>query len=166
MRHRVGLVTEVHDGVGNASRDIDEGKIAEFAIGLVEACRELCGEFKYEPRAFARDLAESWIGHLGDFAFNSRSHPGAACWLLVEKTHFAEELTLVQVRQHHFVAVFILDHHLDRSVDDVIQHIGQITGVDHNCLGRDSPYATVAQESIDCWYVAQGLRCILHGVFL
>ena len=117
-----------------ATRPVTSTKcqIAEFAIGAVEAGCELSRQFKDEARAFARNLAKSRIGHLGDFALGAGPNPGAACRLFVEQAHLTEELSFVQVSQDHLIAIFVLDHDFDRAVDDVIQNIGQIAGVNHH----------------------------------
>ena len=82
------------------------------------------------------------------------AHPGAAGGLLVEQAHFPEELAFVEIRQHHLVAVFVLDHDFDGAGDDVVQNIRQIAGMDDHGLGRDCPDPAVAQETIDRWDIA------------
>ena len=134
MRHRVRLVAQIHDGVRNTSGDVDKGEVTEFSVGAIEACCKLCGELEYESRAFASDLSETRVGHFCDFAFYSSADPRAARWLFVEKAHLTEELSLVQVSQHHLIAVFVFDHDFNRSVNDVIQNIGQITRMNHHSL--------------------------------
>ena len=60
MRHRVRLAAEVHDRVRHAAGDVDEGEVAQLAIGTVEARRELrceLAEMTY-PR-FRQIAAES-----------------------------------------------------------------------------------------------------------
>ena len=62
VRHRVGLVTEIHDGVSDATRYVDECQVAQLAIGAIETRCELRCEFEYQPGAFAGDLPETRIG--------------------------------------------------------------------------------------------------------
>jgi len=84
---------------------------------------ELRRQLENQTRAFGGDLAESRIGHLGQLGLLPCANPGAAGRLLVEQSHLAEELSLVQVCQHHFVAVLILDHDLDRARNDVVEDV-------------------------------------------
>ena len=44
MRHCVRFAAQIHDGVRHAAGDIDEGQIAELAIGAVKAGGELGGQ--------------------------------------------------------------------------------------------------------------------------
>ena len=134
MRHGVGLATQVHDGVRHTAGDVDEREIPELAVGAIESRRELRGELEHEAGAFGRDLAEARIGHFRELAVVARAHPGAAQWLFVEQAHLAEELTLVEVGKHHFVAFLVLDHHFNRAADDVVEDVGQIARVDHHRL--------------------------------
>src|SRR5207248_641560 len=76
--HGVRLAAQVHDRVGYAPGDVDEGEIAQLAVGAVEARRELRGELEHEPGALGGDLAETRISHLGDLALIARADPGAA----------------------------------------------------------------------------------------
>jgi hypothetical protein len=136
MRHRVGLAAQVHDGVRDAAGDIDEGEVAELAVGAVQARGELRGQFEDQARAFGGDLPEARVGHFGELALVARAHPGAARGLFVEQAHLAEELALVEVGEHHLVAFLVLDHHLDRAADDVVEDVGQVAGVDDDRLRR------------------------------
>jgi hypothetical protein len=111
-------------GCVNAARDVDEREVAELAIGAIEPRGELRGELEDQTGAFRRDLTKARIRHFRDFALRARTHPGAALRLLVEQSHLAEELTLVEVGQYHFVAVFVFDHDFDGTVDDVVEHVG------------------------------------------
>ncbi len=104
---------------------------------------------KIESGALGRDLPEARIGHFGEFGLLTGAHPGAAGGLLVEQAHFAEKLPLVQVGEHHLIAVFVLDHDFDRAGNDVVENVRQITRVDDDRLGRDCPDTAVAQETID-----------------
>src|SRR6185503_17130387 len=124
MRHRVRLPAEIHDRVRNATRDVYEREIAELAVRAVESRRELRRELEYETRALGGDLAKTRIRHFGDLALRASAHPSAALRLLVEQPHLAEELTFVEIGEDHFVAVFVLDHHFDGAVDDVVENVG------------------------------------------
>ena len=106
----------------------------ELAVGAIEARRELRGELEHQAGAFRRDLAEARIGHFRELAVVARAHPGAAQRRLVEQAHLAEELTLVEVGEHHLVAFLVFDHHFDRAADDVVEDVGQIARVDHDRL--------------------------------
>ena len=149
----------------DSSGNVDEGQVTQFAIGAIETGCQLRCEFKDEPRTFTGDLPKTRIRHLGNFALRASSYPGTASWLLIEQTHFTEELPFVQVGKHHFVAVFVFDHDFDRTIDDVIQDVRQIAGVNHDRLGRDGTHTAIAQKSVNCRYIAQGLSCCLHSVF-
>jgi len=35
MRHRIGFAAKIHDGMRHTTGDVDECKIAEFAIGAI-----------------------------------------------------------------------------------------------------------------------------------
>src|SRR5690606_4281949 len=123
---------------------------------------ELRGDFEDETRALRRELPEPRIRHLGDLAFSARPDPGAALRLLVEEPHLAEELALVEVREDHLVAVLVLDHHFDGPVDDVVQHVRQIAGMDHYRLRRHRSDPAVAEEAIYRGYIAQRSKCFFH----
>ena len=150
----------------HAARYVNEREIAEFSVGAVETRGQLGGELKHEARAFARDLAESRIGHLGDFALGACPYPGTAGGLFVEKAHLTEELSFVQVSQDHLITVFVLDHDFDRAVDDVMQNVRQIAGMNHYSFLRYRPHAAITQKSVNCRYIAQIFRCCLHRLFL
>ena len=162
MRHRIGLVAQVHDGVGDASGDVHEGEITQLAVGAVKARRKLGCEFKDESRAFRGDLPEARVGHLRKLAGVSRAHPGAARRLFVEQAHFAKELAAVEVSQHHLVAFLVLDHDFDRAADDVVQHVGKISRVDHDRLRRHGANSAVAQKPVDRRNVTQWLDVLIH----
>jgi len=49
VRHGVGFAAQVHDGVSYAAGDVDEGEIAQLAVGAVEARGQLRGEFEHQP---------------------------------------------------------------------------------------------------------------------
>jgi len=149
VRHGVGFAAQIHDGVSHAAGDIDEGQIAQLAVGAVEPCGQLRGELKHQPRALGGDLPEARVRHLGELALVAGAHPGAAGGLLVEQAHLAEELPAVQVGQHHFVAFLILDHHFHRTADDVVEDVRQVAGVDDDGLGGDRADAAVTQEPVD-----------------
>ncbi len=118
----------------DATSNVDKGEVAEFAIGAIEAGGELGRKLEHEAGAFGGDLPEARIGHLGKFAGIAGADPGAAGRRLVKEAHLAEELPFVEVGEHHLVAFLVLDHHLDRAVDDVVQHIGQVARVDDHGL--------------------------------
>jgi hypothetical protein len=99
-------------------------------------------------------LPKTRIGHFGQFGLLACAHPGAAGRLLVEQAHFAKKLPLIEIREHHFVAIFVFDHDFDRARNDVVQNVRQIAGVDDHGLGRDCPDPAVAQETIDRWDIA------------
>ncbi len=80
----------------------------------------------------------------------------------MEQAHFTEELTLVQVGQDHLVTVFILDHHFDGTVDDVVEAVGQVARVNHHGLARYGAYATVGQKAVDCRNITQSLASNSH----
>ncbi len=105
------------------ARHVDEGEVAELAIGPVEARRELGREFEHQARALAGDLPEPRIGHFGDLRCHAGANPRTAARLIVKQAHLAEELALVQVRQHHLITVLVLDHDLDRARRDVVQTV-------------------------------------------
>ncbi len=115
MRHRIGLAAQIHDGVRHAAGDIDERQIAELAVGAIEPRRELGGQFEDQSGAFGGDLPKTRIGHFGELGLLAGAHPGAARRLFVEQAHFPEKLALVEIGEHHFVAVFVLDHDFDRA---------------------------------------------------
>src|SRR5438105_4682851 len=160
--HGVRLAAQVHDRVGYAPGDVDEGEIAQLAVGAVEARRELRGELEHEPGALGGDLAETRISHLGELALIARADPGAARRLLVEQAHLAEELPEVEVGQHQLVAFLVLDHHFHRAADDVVEHVGQVAGVYDHGLGRHRADAAIAQEPVDRRNLAQGLDVLFH----
>ena len=115
MSHRVGLAAQVHDRVRDAARDVDEGQIAELAVGAIETGRELSGQLENQPGAFGGDLPEARISHFRELRLLAGSYPGAAGGLFVEQAHLAEELPLVEIGEDHLVAVLVLDHDLDRA---------------------------------------------------
>ena len=112
-------------------------------------------EFEDQSRALAGDLPEAGVGHFGDFCRGTGSHPGAAGGLVVKQAHLAEELSLVQIGQHHLVAVLVLDHHFDRAIHDVVEAVRHVAGVDHDGLARYGAYAAVGQKTVDCRNFAQ-----------
>jgi hypothetical protein len=144
MRHRIGLAAQIHDRVRNAPRHIDECEVTEFPIGPMQTARKLRGELEHDSRALRGDLPESRIGHFRDLAFGARAYPSAARGLLVEQAHLAEELALVEIGKHHLVAVLVLDHDLDRAIDDVVENVGQVTRMDHHGLRRHGSHPAVA----------------------
>jgi hypothetical protein len=107
-----------------AARDVHEGEVAELAVRAVEARRQLRRKLEHETWAFRCDLPKARIRHLGDLALGASAHPGAALRLFIEQPHLAEELTFVQIGEDHLVAVFVLDHHFDGAVDDVVENVG------------------------------------------
>ena len=162
MRHRIRLAAQVHDRVRDAAGDVDEREVAELAIGAIQARGELRRQLEHQARAFGRELAEAGIGHFREFALLARAHPGAARRLFVEQAHLAEELTLVEVGEHHLVAFLVLDHHFDRAADDVVQDVGQVAGVDDDRLGGHRANPAVAQEPVDRRNIAQWPCALFH----
>src|SRR5512146_1006220 len=156
MRHRIRLLAEIVDGMGHAASDVHECEIAQLAIGTIEAGGELGGKLENEPWALGGNLPETGIGHLRQLALVAGAHPGAARRLVAEEeAHLAEELTSVEVREHHLVAFLVLDHHLDRAADDVVKDIRKVTRMDDDRLRRYGADAAVAQEPVDRRDVAQ-----------
>ena len=147
----------------HAAGHVDECEIAELAIGAVEAARELGRELEQQGRALGGDLPETRVGHLGELALRAGAHPGAALRLVVEETHLAEELALVEVGQHHFVAFLVLDQDLHRALDDVVQDVRYVARVDEHGLGWNRADAAIAQEPIDRRNVAQWSASGLHA---
>ncbi len=154
MRHRIRFAAEVHDRVGDATGDIDEREIAELAVRAVEARGQLRCKLEHESGALGGQLAEAGVGHFRELALLAGAHPGTAGGLFVEQAHLAEELALVEVRQHHLVAFLVLDHDFDRAVHDVVEDVGQVAGVDDDRLRRHGADSAVAQEPVDGRYVA------------
>src|SRR6185437_7326427 len=136
--------------------------IAELAVGTVQTRSELRRQLEDEPGALGGHLAEARIGHLRELAGVAGSHPGAARGLLIEQAHLAEELPLVEVGEDHLVAFLVLDHDLDGAIDHVIEHVGQVTGVDQHGFGWHRADAAVTQESIDRRNVAQRSDILFH----
>ena len=68
VSHGVGLVAQVHDRVRDAPGDIDEGEVAELAVGAIQACGELRGQLEHQPRALGGDLPEARVGHFRQLA--------------------------------------------------------------------------------------------------
>ena len=134
-----------------ATRPVTSTKARSPSLRLVRSRRvgELGCQLENQPRALGRYLPESRVGHFRELGLLAGANPGASRRLFVEQPHFAEELALVEVCQHHLVAVLILDHDLDRARDDVVEDVGQIARVDDDGLGRDCPDSAVAQETID-----------------
>jgi ribulose-phosphate 3-epimerase len=163
--HRVWLVAQVHDRVGDPAGDVDESKVAELAVGAVKAAGELGRELEQQRRALRGDLPEARVGHLRKFALRAGAHPGAALRLLVEEAHFAEELALVQVGQHHLVAFLVLDQDFDGALDDVVQHVGHVARVDEHGLRWHRANAAITQETVDRRNLAQGSTAGLHAPF-
>src|SRR5450755_1938229 len=162
MRHRIRLAAQIHDRVRDATRHIDKREIAELLVGPVEPGRQLCCQLEYQAWAFSSDLPEARIGHFGKLSLLACAYPGAAGRLFVEQPHLAKELALIEVGQHHFVAVLILDHYFDRTTDDVVKNVGQVPGMNDDCFRRYGPYPAVAQETIDCRDIAQWLCAVFH----
>jgi hypothetical protein len=144
VRHGIRLIAKIHDRVSDTARDVDKCEVAEFTIGAIETRCQLCCQLEHEARALGRDLAKARVGHFCYLALGASADPGAACRLFVEEAHLTEELSFVQVSQDHLVAVFVLDHDFDRTVDDVIQNIRQVAGVNHYSFLRYRPYAAIA----------------------
>jgi len=48
-----------------------------------------------------------------------------------------------------YTSILVLDHHLDRAADDVVEDVRQIAGVNDHGLGRDGPDPAIAQKAID-----------------
>ena len=134
MRHGVGFAAQIHDRVRDAAGDVDEGEVAKLAIRSIQARGELRREFEHQSRTLARELSEARIRHFGEFALLPGPHPGAARRLLVEQTHLAEELALVEIGEDHLVAFLVLDHHLNRTAHDVVQDVGKIARVNDDGL--------------------------------
>ena len=147
-----------------ATRPVTSTKARSPSLRLVRSRRvaSCVASSKIEARALGGDLAEARIGHFRELALVARAHPGAARRLLVEQAHLAEELTLVEVGEHHLVAFLVLDHHFDRAADDVVEDVGQIARVDHDRLGRHRANAAIAQKSVDRRNIAQRLDVLFH----
>ena len=162
MGHRIRFIAQIHNRVGNATGNIDERQVTELAIRSIKPGGQLCCQFEYEARTFAGNLTKSRVGHFCNFTFSACANPGASRRLLVKQPHFTEKLALVQVGQHHFIAILILDHDFDRAVDDVVQNVGKIAGMNHHRLGWDRAYPAITEESVYGWHVTQCLGCCLH----
>src|SRR4051794_26419001 len=107
MGHGVRLAAQVHDGVRYATGDVNKGKVAQLAVGPVEAGSQLGRELENQARAFRGNLAEARVGHFSQLALVAGADPGAAGGLLVEKPHFSEKLSTVEVGKHHLVAFLV-----------------------------------------------------------
>src|SRR6185437_1577996 len=118
MRHRVRLFAEIVDGMRHPAGDIDESEVTELAIGAVEPGGELGGQLEDETGALGCDLSKARVSHLRQLALIAGAYPGAARGLVAEEeAHLAEELSAVEVGEHHFVAFLVLDHQFDRAAD-------------------------------------------------
>src|SRR5690606_33990055 len=60
--------------------------------------------------------------------------------------HFAEEVAVVEVGDDHLAAVVILDQHRDRALDDVVEGVAGVAGVDDGRLGGIAPPVAVAEK--------------------
>ena len=57
--------------------------------------------------------------------------------LLVEEAHFAKKITWVEVGENNLFAVAIVfNHHRDRTLNNVIQGISMVTGIDNGAFRR------------------------------
>ena len=92
---------------------------------------------------------------LRDLAGGAGVDPGAALGVFLEQAHFTEEITGVEIGEHDFVAVLVLDHYADRTVDDIVQRLRFIAGVDDRAARRIFFRMAMMQEVIQ--------RCILSG---
>jgi hypothetical protein len=55
--------------------------------------------------------------------------PGAALGIFLEEPHFTEKISRIQVGEHDFVTVLVLDNYADRTVDDIVQRLRVVPGV-------------------------------------
>src|SRR5262249_31124384 len=134
----------------------------ELPIGPVEPGCQLRCELEYQARALCGDLPEARISHFRQLALVTGPYPGAAGGLLVEQPHLTEELTAVEVGEHHLVAFLVLDHDFNRAADDVVKDIRQVARMDHHRLRRYGPDPAVTQESVDSRDIAQRLDVLFH----
>ena len=131
----------------DASADIDEGEIAELAVGALEAYRELGGDLEGERRRLIRQLPEPRIRNLRDLGTAAGSHERGAL-VDAEQPHLAEELPFREIGQHDLVAAIVLDQHLDRTGQHIEQVLGGLAGADEHGLRRHGPYAGMLQEQL------------------
>jgi hypothetical protein len=118
-------------------------------LRLVFCRRTAICEFEQNIRVVHGQLAELGITDFTEFAFSTGPDPGAALLVRDEQPHFAEEIARVQIGQYDLTAVLILDEHGDRALDDVVQHIGFIAGIDDDALRRVPAMVAMFQESLD-----------------
>ena len=81
------------------------------------------------------------------------------CYRLIKSKRFKRILFL---GKHHLVTVFVLDHDLDGTTNNVIKNIRQITGMDDHSFWRYCAHPAKAQELVYSRNIAQFFRRIFH----
>ena len=57
--------------------------------------------------------------------------------LLIKESHLAEKISWVEIGENNLFAITIVfNHHCDRTLDNVVESIPLITGVDNGAFSR------------------------------
>ena len=72
------------------------------------------------------------VVNLSDFAGSTGNNPGATLGVFFEQPHFAEKIARIEVGENDFVTIFILDDYAHRTVDDIVQRLRFIAGVNNS----------------------------------
>ena len=167
MGHGVGLLAQVQQGAGDATGDVQERQVADLAGGGAQASGDLRGYREQDLGVLAGQLAEFGVADLRHLALGFRFHPGGTGRIGLEQAHLTEEVAFIQVGHDHLTAIVVLDHHRHGALEDVVQGVRLVTGVDDGALGRVLSAMTVGEKLVQIWNylvtVAHGLSASGHA---
>src|SRR5690606_11604393 len=143
----------------DTASDVQKRQIAHLAGGVAQALGELFAQGKQKVRLALHQFTEARIADFGNFTFDFGAYPCAAV-LLVEQAELAEEIPGIEIGDDDLAAIVILDQHGRRTLDDVVEGIAGVAGVDQSASRRVAASAAVEQKLLEPRNVgADGLQC-------
>src|SRR5574344_853131 len=152
VSHGIRLVGQIQQGLSDPTGHVEEGQVADVLTGGLQTTSHLGGEAHQNFRIDLDQLTEFLVGNLGDFARALGADPSGTGRVLAlfKQPQLTDEITLVQVGKDHLLALFILDQHGHRPLDDEVEGLSLFTGVDQGALGWVLVNVAMRQEPFLC----------------
>jgi hypothetical protein len=153
MGHGIGFLAEINQGAGDTTGDIIKRQVAHLAGGVAQTVGHLLTDGEDNLGMGTNIGVEIGVADFGNLTGSTGATPGTALFGLFKQAHLPKKITGVQISNHHFLAVIVLENDRDRTLDDVIQGIALVTFIDDGCAIRVSFAMTMGQEIIQILYV-------------
>src|SRR5690606_6251081 len=109
------------------------------------------------------DLPEAAVADLGELAVGAGADPGAALALLAEQTHLTEKGARVEEDEDDLVTVLVFHQYRHRTLDDVVDGIRLVAGIDDSGLRRIAAPVAMLEQVVDGRVARRLLQWLKHS---